>query len=158
MKKKTISDNKVAPQNPTPGKEHGNDPELAQPHGPLPHAGKHQLEFTYVNSPPVPIEPLVTKKTLCEHYHMALRTLDYAIVLGLPKVQVGALVRFRLSEVQPWFEKNGYRRFASEGRKAAVEKALLKSKQFQFALDGGVHITTPHDKEPKPSKSKSSKK
>jgi len=152
MKKKT-SDNEVAPKDTTPT-EH--NPELPLAHG-ADSIGKSQLEFTYVNSPPIPIEPLVTKKTLCEHYHMALRTLDYAIVLGLPKVQVGALVRFRLSEVQPWFEKNGYRRFATEGRKAAVEKALLKSKQFQFALDGGVQITSPHDK-PKSPKTKLKKK
>src|SRR5688500_18368749 len=107
-------------QNPS----HGNLSELAQPHGPfpchgndpaanaaMPHAGKHQLQFTYVTSPVIPIEPLVTKKTLCEHYQMALRTLDYAIALGLPVVPVGRNIRFKFSQVQPWFEKNGYRRF-----------------------------------------------
>jgi hypothetical protein len=124
----------------------GPQTELPSAHPAVLSDGSHQLQFTYVTSPVIPIEPLVTKRTVCEHYHMGLRTLDYAITLGLPVVPVGRNVRFKFSQVQPWLEKNGYRRLAKEGRKAAIEKALLKSKQFQFALSSEVQVTNDKDK------------
>ena len=150
MTKNKTSGNQAASKHTQPSRD------IAPPvHNPPPGKGRSQLTLGYVDSPPEPIEPLVTKQTLCNHYRMALRTLDYALTLGLPKIQIGRHVRFRFSEVQPWFEKNGYRRFASEGRKAAIEKALLKSKQFRFALSGGVRI---EDEKPKRSKSCDSNK
>src|SRR5688500_18805275 len=107
MKFHKTSGNQAAPKNAAHNSElppaHGNVPAWSEA---SPHAGKHQMEFTYVNSPPVPIEPLVTKKTLSDHYGLSIRTINYCLTLGLPKVQVGAHVRFRLSEVQPWFEQN----------------------------------------------------
>lgn len=150
MKKHEISGNQAAQQKSGTTKlasPQGNVPENdSASSAAVPHAGKHQLQFEYVTSPVIPIEPLVTKRTVCEHYHMGLRTLDYAITLGLPVVPVGRNVRFKFSQVQPWLEKNGYRRLAAEGRKAAIEKALLKSKQFQFALSSEVQVTTDKDK------------
>jgi hypothetical protein len=131
----------------------GSHPKLAQPHGPLPHPGKgkSQLEFTYVNSPPIPIEPLVTKKTLADHYGLSVRTVNYAMTLGLPKVQVGGRVRFRFSEVQPWFEQNGCRRFAAEGIKMAIQKSVAK--QFHLNLSDQVQITSPNrNLQPSPKK------
>ena len=98
------------------------------------------LEFTYVDSPALPIEPLVTRETVCKHYKIGLRTLTYAVSLGLPSVPIGRSRRFKFSEIQPWFEKNGYRRIASEGRKLAIQKALLKAKQFHLALSSDVEI------------------
>src|SRR5688572_17038311 len=143
MKKKT-SDSKVAPQNIPPSP--ASVPELTQPHGHAASGGTHQLQFEYVASPPIPIEPLVTKKTLADHYGLSVRTVNYAMTLGLPKVQVGGRVRFRFSEVQPWFEKNGCRRFASEGIKMAIQKSVAK--QFHINLSDQVQITVTQPKPP----------
>jgi hypothetical protein len=145
---------------PTPGKEHGNVPEKVSAsseavpsHGNVPHAGKHQMEFSYITSPPVPIEPLVTKKTLADHYGLSVRTVNYAMTLGLPKVQIGGRIRFRFSETQPWFEKNGCVRFATEGIKLAIKKSLAK--QFHLDLSDQVQITVTKPKPPITQKKKS---
>jgi hypothetical protein len=106
-----------------------------------------QLQFEYITTRPEPIEPLVTKKTLAEHYGLSVRTINYAMTLGLPKVPVGGCVRFRFSEVQPWFEKNGCRRFAAEGIKLAIQKSLLQ--QYHLNLSDQVQITVSKPKPPK---------
>jgi hypothetical protein len=140
-------------QNPPPGKEHGNDSELPTAHANVPCPGKDQLQFDYIASPPIPIEPLVTKKTLADHYGLSVRTVNYAMTLGLPKVQVGGRVRFRFSEVQPWFEKNGCRRFAAEGIKMAIQKSVAK--QFHLHLSDQVQITVTKPTSPTTQKKKS---
>jgi hypothetical protein len=102
---------------------------------------KAQLEFDHISSGREYIEPWVTKETLRQHYKMGIRTINYAMTLGLPSHRLGRNVRFKMSEVQAWLEKNGYRRFASEGRKAAIATALLKRQQFQIVLAGDVQVT-----------------
>ena len=150
MKNKSISGNKAAPPNTQPSSpcEKANTPTVPS----LPGHRSGQLEFSYVNSPPVPIEPLLTKKTLAEHYGLSIRTINYALTLGLPKVQLGAQVRFRMSEVQPWFEKNGSRRFAAEGIKLAIQKSLIK--QYHLNLSDQVQITVTEPKKTTANKKK----
>ncbi len=108
-----------------------------------------QLHFDYIPAPPEYIEPLVTKKTLADHYGLSIRTINYAMTLGLPKVQLGGRVRFRFSEVQAWFEQNGCRRFAAEGIKLAIQKSLAK--QFHLNLSDQVQITVTKPTPSKPS-------
>jgi len=128
-------------------KTNTNAPKPHNPHhGKVPSTGKSQLEFEYIPSDPEHIEPLVTRETVCKHYQIGMRTLTYAMSLGLPSVAIGRARRFRFSEVQPWFEKNGYRRIASEGRKLAIQKALIKTKQFHLALTQDVQVTNEKNK------------
>jgi len=146
MKKQMISGNKAAPSNPK--SEIKNPKSLAASRRlPVPRDGSHQLQVDYIASPPVPIEPLVTKKTLSDHYGLSIRTINYAMTLGLPSVPIGGRVRFRFSEVQPWFEQNGCRRFATEGIKLAIQKSLAK--HFHLNLSDQVQITVTKPTKPK---------
>jgi hypothetical protein len=107
---------------------------------------KSQLHFDYLSNPPESIEPLINKKALAEHYGLSIRTINYAMTLGLPTVPVGGRVRFRFREVQQWFEKNGCRRFATEGIRLAIQKSLAK--QFHLNLSDQVQITISNTEKP----------
>src|SRR5258705_6445715 len=85
-----------------------------------------QLEFDYIPGAPEYIEPWVTKETLRQHYKMGIRTINYAMALGLPSHHLGRNVRFKMSEVQVWLEKNGYRRFASKAAKLRSPRPCSK--------------------------------
>ncbi len=54
------------------------------------------------------LEPWLDKKGLAEHLCCSVRSLQTALADGLPHVVIFGRVKFRVSEVEPWLEANGY--------------------------------------------------
>jgi phage terminase Nu1 subunit (DNA packaging protein) len=55
----------------------------------------------------VPLEPWVDKKTIANHFGVSWQTVDRWRQRGCPHKRIGNAVRFRLTAVDAWFQKEG---------------------------------------------------
>jgi hypothetical protein len=53
-------------------------------------------------------EPWLDKHGLAEHLQCSVRSIDTAKAEGMPHAVIFGRVKFRVTEVEPWLEQNGY--------------------------------------------------
>lgn len=53
------------------------------------------------------LEPWLDKKGLARHLACSVRSIEFAIVDGMPHTVIFGRVKFRASEVEAWLERNG---------------------------------------------------
>jgi hypothetical protein len=54
------------------------------------------------------IEPWVDKRALAAHFGCSIRSVERRMVEGMPSAEILGRAKFRISEVEPWLEVNGY--------------------------------------------------